>query len=397
MQSGRQHHLSAWLVSSPAAAGAGAGLACAALMAYVCAGFHFNPSALLLLGDTRSPFKLEWFPERIVVYRGIAGYDGAGYYVVARDPLMLDPSVAPEFKKTGFLRYQRVGYPLLAWLLGMGRPWAILAAMILINAACVALAAWCAALLLRRRGAPAWWAWAFALSPGLLYAAVYCMTEPLALALAAWALWSYDRGRFRTTLAAFALALLARETVVLFVAALAAYEATQKRWLRAALLLAAGAPAFLYHQWAAWRVGQAGASSAGFAFTWPFLGMWAKLKMTAASPSAVRFARQAPVVLWMLFVLACLAFAARAWWERRGAYALCLAANAAIVLFGYHDWWSTYVNAKRVAAGLPPALLACYIEHPTRAGRALLACAGVFAALMVVKIAADAHAPYFIH
>ena len=385
----------ATLRNRPAAPALAALAVYVALVVYVCAGFDLNVSALLLLGGKDSPLDAEWFPPDTVVYTDIAGYDGASYYLVALDPFMLDPSMLPEYKATkGVFRYQRVGYPALAWALGMGRPRAILWAMMLINIVAATTATWLVAALLRRRQLSPWLALAFALSPGLLFAAVYDLTEPLSLCLAAWALLLYDRERFAGCWFALVLGLVVRETVVLFVVGLAAYEVTQKRWLRAGALLASGIPAFAYHHWVAYRLNWPTGSGAGFAFTWPLAGMWAELRSVSTASGLVRLAREATVVVWMAFVIACFGLALWGTLSKRSPYLACLGANAMLLLFGYQDWWSTFVNATRTGAGLPLALVVAYVHRRTRFARALLVVAGLLAALGIARVVADAHQSY---
>jgi len=368
----------------------------AGLMVYVCAGSGHDPSALLLLGSKESPLEPEWFPKGIVAYDDIAGYDGAAYYLVALDPFMLDADLLPAFRAKGVFRYQRVGYPALAWALGLGQPRAILWAMQLVNLVSIALGTWCVALLLRRHKLPVWPALVFGLSPGFAYSAVYSLTEPLALCLTAAALLWYDEKRFAACWVALMLGLVVRETVVLFVVGVAAYEVTQKRWARSAMLMAAGVPAFVLHKWTAYRLESPFSGGSGFAFTWPFKGIWDEIMSWQDAETLIRLAREATVLPWMLFVIAAFGFALWTTLFKRSPYVACLGANALLLLFGYQDWWRTFVNGTRVGAGVPLALVAAYVHRPTRFGKALLAVATLLAALGVARVLADAWQPFHV-
>ena len=150
---------------------------------------------------------------------GPFGYDGQFFYFTA-----LDPRRAPAYMDEPTYRYGRVLYPFVARAAALGQPAAVPWALLLVNLAAVAGGTLALALLLRRRGAsPAYAAfWGFA--PGLFVAVSRDLSEPLAyaLVLAGLAAWWWD-ARPRPWLAGviFGLAVLTRETAILFPIALA--------------------------------------------------------------------------------------------------------------------------------------------------------------------------------
>lgn len=176
------------------------------------------------------------------------GYDGQFCYYIA-----LDPVNAPAYIDAPAYRYTRILYPMAARLLALGQPALIPYTLILVNwlaigGGVLALGAW-----LKRKGCSPWFALVYGLYPGLFISLQRDLTEPLAYALVALAIFFFDFGGRRKLLWAaisFALAALTRESTALFaiVYALAMLlaanggttwmERARANWLRAALFLA---------------------------------------------------------------------------------------------------------------------------------------------------------------
>ncbi len=200
------------------------------------------------------------------------GYDGQFYYFIA-----LDPAHAAPYTDAPAYRYTRILYPMAARLLALGMPAVIPLTLILVNllaltGGTLALAAW-----LRRKGVSPWFALAFSFYPGLLIAFQNDLTEPLAYALVALAVYLFDfGGRYRLLWAGicFALATLSRETTVVFpiIYGLAVLwgkrdagdwrERFAANWRGAALLLVVGvAPLLLWKGYLYLWLGQVGVPS----------------------------------------------------------------------------------------------------------------------------------------
>jgi hypothetical protein len=115
--------------------------------------------------------------------------------------------------------------------------------MLAINIVAVLAATAAVALWLVRRGRRPWAALLYGLFPGLVVAVFRDLTEPLAFALATFAVLAFDRMRpRRLALSAvlFALAVLTRETIVPFaLAGAAALVLADRRWRRGLLFAAA--------------------------------------------------------------------------------------------------------------------------------------------------------------
>ncbi len=150
-------------------------------------------------------------PQRIAT--GRCGYDGQFAYAIAVDP---DGS-APRMDVPAY-RYQRILYPMLARVVGLGQAGLIAWALILINL--IALAAGTAILeaILVEHGSSRWHALAYGLFAGALMPVRLDLTEPLAYALALSGVWSALRGRCLLSGVLLALAALTKETTLLLAA-----------------------------------------------------------------------------------------------------------------------------------------------------------------------------------
>jgi hypothetical protein len=197
------------------------------------------------------------------------GYDGQFAYFIA-----LDPAHAAPYTDAAAFRYARILYPMTARFLALGLPDMIPLTLILVNlfalaGGTLAVAAW-----LKRKGCSPWFALAFGFYPGMLIAFQNDLTEPMAYALVALAIYLFDFGGRRRLLWAgigFALAALTRETAAIFtiIYALAVLVGTSDagdwrarpamNWRGAALLLALGlGPLLLYKGFLYLWLGQIG-------------------------------------------------------------------------------------------------------------------------------------------
>jgi hypothetical protein len=212
------------------------------------------------------------------------GYDGQFYYALAADPVNARYYMPG---RAGYV-YSRVFYPATARAVSLGSADAIPYAMLAINLMAIGAGTFAVALWLRARGAPAWPAALFGLYPGMIFSALRDLTEPLAFALAAFAVLAYDErrtGRLVASASLFALAALTRETVVPFALAGAtalalADGAGRHTWLsarvwRRSLLFVAGTcgPLLVWRQAVAAYVHEPTQETGGGGWAIPFHGM----------------------------------------------------------------------------------------------------------------------------
>jgi len=227
---------------------------------------EMDPAALAEVGTRFS----EGDPE------GTEGYDGQFALFMAMD---LDPSTVATRLDVPAYRYQRILLPLLARLLALGQrtwiPWTLL----MLNWAAHGLGTYLLATWLERRGLSGWFAVIYGLWVGLVAAVGLDLHESLAFCLIVlgWTLWDQNQ----PVLGALAVgaALFAKETAVLFWAALLVAEIIGRCRRPALLALLGGGSAFAIWQLWLWRTfGALGLASGGAMatdFEWiPFMGLW---------------------------------------------------------------------------------------------------------------------------
>jgi hypothetical protein len=130
-------------------------------------------------------------------------------------------------------RYARILYPMAARVAAAGQTGAIPYAMLIINLLAIGAGTWAIALWLQRHGRWPYYAILYGLWPGMVFTVFRDLSEPLAYCLAALAVLAFDRRRVRLACALLALALLARETVIVFaVAGAVALWLSDRRWQR---------------------------------------------------------------------------------------------------------------------------------------------------------------------
>ncbi len=207
---------------------------------------------------------------------GSEGYDGQFAYFIATDPR---PAAVAAHLDVPAYRYQRILLPLTARILSLGSeriiPWALLALGVIAHT----VGTWAIAELLAAWGVNRWYALTYGLWIGFLLAARLALPEPLSLGCVALALLALERGKPKTAWALFGLALFAKETAVIFVAAQALALIFRKDWKSAAGLgLIAGLPWAIFQGWLWQTFGQIGLASGGAMATpfeiIPFMGLW---------------------------------------------------------------------------------------------------------------------------
>jgi hypothetical protein len=213
---------------------------------------------------------------------GSEGYDGQFAYQIARSPLAAAP-----FLDVPAYRYQRLLYPILAHLLAFGRPDVVPWVLIALNVAAITVGTWAAGCLLAECGVSPWYALACGLYGGQLLALRTDLNEPLAYALVACAMLAWTRQRVLLAGICFALAALAKETTLIFLAAYVLHHLSGQAWRRVGMLALAGLPfaglqALLWVWLGTPGIGSGGANATPFSLV-P-LGAW--LSIAQVKPAA---------------------------------------------------------------------------------------------------------------
>lgn len=226
-----------------------------------------NPLALVTIGTMFS----EGIPES---EGGTEGYDGQFVYFISRDP-----STAAQYIDVPAYRFQRILLPALGWVFSFGQealiPWVLL----VINL--IALAGGTAALehLLQQKGYSRWYALTYGMTIGVFASVRTSLSEPITYTLAIIALVLFHHKKLYWSAAAFALAMLSKETVVFFPMAITLYLFYQKRWKEGFIFGAISITPFaiwqlvLFQHLGAFGLGSGGANATSFELI-PFAGFW---------------------------------------------------------------------------------------------------------------------------
>ncbi len=301
---------------------------------------------------------------------GTQGYDGQFAYYIARDP-----GNGWRYCDVPAYRYQRILYPLLAWVLALGQPEAVGWTLIALNVAALVGGTYFTERLLAARGVSRWYALVYGLYGGLVAGLRLDLTEPLAFGLVQAGLWAWEvgrqgdketRGQQEAKNLSFvcclllALAALAKETALIAAAGLFLYLALERRWREAVGLgLVVGLP-FAIWQGVLWvwlgspGVGAGGAMATPFEWL-PFAGL---LRVAAVSWPVFWLLLAIEGPLFVLPTVWALIVSLRALLRgRRHPWVTVLLAQAAVLPFLPFSTWREPLAMARLAIGLVAATL----------------------------------------
>jgi hypothetical protein len=268
-------------------------------------------------------------PKGLAVGAHASGYDGQFYYRLAVAPLSPVARVAGIRFDYPVYRAQRIGYPLLVRLFSAANPKAIPWVMLLLNVAAAGVIAATAATMVSR-----WWAaLAVALFPGFLLTISRDLVELVEIAFLLLALRFLLSRRIAPSVIFLTLAVLTKETAILFaIAAGVAILLKERAVIRAsafAIPIAAhvGWKLFLFRLWN--LPPNLGASEH---FTLPFAGVTAAMRganrllvievvlialFTVVATLSFRLSHaELPVKLaWIAYAVLFFTLGAEFWWE----------------------------------------------------------------------------------
>lgn len=296
-----------------------------------------------------SPLWFVWIGTRWSdgVAGGTSGYDGQFAYYLARDGWAALPHLdAPAY------RMSRILYPLLAALLSAGNlavlPWAMLAVnYVAVVAGTAVLARWLAA-----RAVTPWWVLAYAACGGLVFAYSRDCTEPLAYALAAAGTVAWLERRSSLGWIALTLSPLARESTVLFAAALACAALARRRWREVLLLATTAAPMLL---WQAYLMAHVPSPASEIASR-------LELPLAGAFPLADLDPGRLAALLLLGLPIAALLLGAAAWVAREPGrpFGWMIALTGLLVLIAPAETYLHVLGLGRVAVGVVLALVLAF-------------------------------------
>lgn len=243
--------------------------------------YDFNPSALLRFGGEFMSNNVDRYcrelPRGTVVLQN-RGYDGQQYYWVAN---YLPFSAEGLAHVDSVFRYQRIGFPLLSWVLGGGHKVGIMWAMIGITLIVPGVMAWVVAARFRAAGVNAWWALLIGVNVGTVLSVYNCLTDSLSLLFLTLGWLAYEKGTMRSLAVAvlwWNMALLTREQMLSCVAMVGLWELLHGRVARAALVSLSGLGFGLWEGYLALQVGYIPLLRVKGWLTWPGAGVFEYLR-----------------------------------------------------------------------------------------------------------------------
>lgn len=164
------------------------------------------------------------------------GYDGQFYYRLAIEPNASTKAAHGVTFDAPAWRQQRIGYPVLGYLLSWGQPALVPLALFVINLIGIGILALSVRSLQNQLQLQSWFSWAVMLWPGYAVTLTHDTTEIVAVALLTLALNAYVSGRYVWYMILAALTTLTRETSIILFGGIFVYNAFKIKpwnWLRA--------------------------------------------------------------------------------------------------------------------------------------------------------------------
>ncbi|MFN8041666.1 MAG: hypothetical protein U0Q07_20790 [Acidimicrobiales bacterium] len=246
-----------------------------------------------------------------VVHPTVESHDGVRFWVLARDPLLLDPSGTAAALDFPAYRGQRILYPWLVQPWRLGGEWSLLWGMVVTNLLVVAGGTYATARLAADRRASPWVGLVFALDPAVQLSVMYDLADALATACVVTFVLLVRRRRWGWAAAAATAAVLAKDTSLLPVLAVALFGAGIARRERAALAVP---PLLVVGAWTLYqrsRLGWGTSNVSGNLVPVPFAGWLDAARYGWAVNGAYDDALVGFVVLALAVVVVV------RWWRRR--------------------------------------------------------------------------------
>ncbi len=161
-------------------------------------------------------------PARLTVIPNIGGYDGLTFYRLALNPFTRVRTASGIRLDNPSYRQQRIGYPLIVWMLSLGHSAWVPALLVAVNILAAAAMAAFAGAFAKKFGLHALWGVIVPLYPGFVLTFSRDLAEIVAAAFAMGAIWAIASRRNTAAAVLLTCAVLTRETTLLLAVALAA-------------------------------------------------------------------------------------------------------------------------------------------------------------------------------
>lgn len=205
-------------------------------------------------------------------WRAFVDYDGYYSYYIARWGFEFDRVKPFVDMPTISYRYQRIVYPLAAYILSFGKQ-AELAPVLLVmlNVLAITGGTFFVARILDEMGTSPWYALVFGLYGSQFLGLLTSLSEPMMFLFVALGIFFWTRGNLAACAVALAIAALTKEMALLFVLAFVGYYLVQKQWRNAIVISLAVVP-FALWQVALWALLGEPGFSGGYPFEPPLWG-----------------------------------------------------------------------------------------------------------------------------
>ena len=159
-------------------------------------------------------------PAGLTVIPKIGGYDGMTFYRLALDPFTHEQTAFGIRLDNPPYRQQRIAYPLIVWMLSLGRARWVPALLVAVNIAAAAVMGAFGGALAKRFGEHALWGVIVPLYPGFVLTFSRDLAEIVAAAFAMGAIWAITARRNTAAALLLTCAILTREPALLLAFAL---------------------------------------------------------------------------------------------------------------------------------------------------------------------------------
>jgi hypothetical protein len=173
--------------------------------------FDKNITGFMVIGDYFKAPKI--WTNKTFVNKESVGYDGQFYYYIAHDPFILGQAF--DHIDVPAYRYQRIIYPLTAWILSFGQSTLIPYMMVAVNFLGILSGTWVIILILKHFGRSPWYSLFYPASWGFLLSLLRSLPEPLALTFVVMSVFFYLKGKIFWQSLSLSLAALTQETTLL--------------------------------------------------------------------------------------------------------------------------------------------------------------------------------------
>ncbi len=216
-----------------------------------------------------SLMQLNWDPLGFVTYDGHFSYQIALRFLEA-----------PPYLDVPAYRFQRITYPFIVRLLSFAQPQLVPWVLILVNIGAIVVGTWVMEKLLTGMQVSGWYALVYGLYGAQLIGLRTNLTEPVAMMFVMLGIYAWEKEHRWWSVAAFALAILGKEPMIVFPAAYGLYCLLKRDWKWMLLMAGTAVPYFLMQLFLWQWLGVPGLGSGGNGAT-PFpkypLGGWLEI------------------------------------------------------------------------------------------------------------------------